>query len=92
MHSLPAFQQLVPRLLGFCKGFCKLKDPMNVRYFLARVKQDSAGALYRMDDAWMGNTFLLYSCPIANHGGYLTMVLTIHMHFEYLVNHQVPCL
>ncbi len=54
----PCLPAAVAGLLGFCKGFCKLKDPMNVRYLLARVKQDPAGALYRMDDAWMGNTFL----------------------------------
>jgi hypothetical protein len=56
---LPCLPAAVPGLLGFCKGFCKLKDPMKVRSFLARVKQDPAGALYRMDDAWMGNTFLI---------------------------------
>ncbi len=33
----------------------------------------------KMDDVWMGNNFWMYSCPMANHGGYqLCIYLSPH--------------
>jgi hypothetical protein len=42
-----------------------------------QTESKPTGALHMMDGVWTGNTFWLYPCTIANHGGQLP---TNHSH------------